>query len=523
MKKIFNYSMLVLLFLFSSCEEEVLEIRNPNAFTSADFWQTEEDINKGLVGVYNMFYKQGTWTRNMYTQMDGMADDGVSFAGWTELAEWTKFRYTNYDFAESGGKIWAEHYKAIFRANQVLDNIDNIEFSSEEVKNKIVGQAHFLRGFYYFYLTVLWENIPLVLQTSTPNDRPQQVSSSEAWAQVVSDLTIAVEHLPEQWDAADFGRPTKGAAYAYLGKAYMQQHKWPEAQQALHWLVEGAGAQYYELVDNYEHNFRVDTENNRESVFEIQFSQINPTGYDHDFSTTSNLGTQFAMNASPKGLGWNNLQARRWLVDYYKREKTVDEKNDMRLFYNFWYDDRAEDFPDQTDILVYGREWDEDPTWGDQVFIRKYMSKLPDRQMEFYWHDINYRLVRYADILLLYAEVLNEINDGPTSQAVELVNRVRNRVNLPNIQDSEYYDGNQITSSKEAFLEHLKIERGLELPIETVRWMDLKRWEFTPENLEDIKERDPDFNNFEPGVHERLPIPQSDVNNNPNLTQNPGY
>lgn len=523
MKKLFKYSIILLLLITTSCDEGMLDVSNPNTFTSADFWKTEEDINKGLVAVYNMFYKQGTWTRNIYTQMNGMADDGVSLAGWTELAEWTKFRYTNYDFAESPVKIWKEHYKAIFRANQVLDNIPNVEFQSEKAKNSIIGQAKFLRAFYYFYLAVFWENVPLVLETSSPSDRPQQVSVDELWSHIVSDLNDAVQYLPEQWDNANLGRPTKGAAYAYLGKAFMQQHKWPEARDAFSWLVEGEGAQYYDLVANYEHNFRGDTENNMESVFEIQFSQIHTTGYDHDFSTTSNLGTQIAMNHSPKGLGWNNIQARRWLVDYYKRETTVDGKNDMRLFYNLWYDDRAADFPEQTDVLIYGRTWDEDPTWGSQVFIRKYTSNLPDRQTEFYWHNINYRVVRYADILLSYAEVLNEISGGPTPLAIELVNKVRSRVNLPNIQDSEYYDGAVIVSNKEAFLEHLKVERALELPLETVRWIDLKRWDFDAETVQEIQSRDPDFNTFILGRHERLPIPQSEVNNNVNLDQNPDY
>jgi len=134
----------------------------------------------------------------------------------------------------------------------------------------------------------------------------------------------------------------------------MQQKKWQEAKDALSWLVEGDGKQYYDLVPNYGDNFTNANENNKESVFEIQFSEVYATGYDDDFSPSSNLGTQHAMNAAPKGLGWNNIQARRWMIDYYKREKTLDGKNDMRLFTTLWYDDRAKDFPDQADSLVYG-------------------------------------------------------------------------------------------------------------------------------------------------------------------------
>jgi hypothetical protein len=124
----------------------------------------------------------------------------------------------------------------------------------------------------------------------------------------------------------------------------------------------------------------------------------------------------------------------------------------------------------------------------------------------------------------LYAETLNELSATPPAKAVECVNRVRNRVNLPNIESSEYYDGSQIVSNKDAFREQLKIERGLELAMECVRWIDLKRWGINDETtLSNLKQRDSDFNNFIIGKSIRMPIPQSEVDNNPNLNQNDQY
>lgn len=513
----------ILLFA-TSCSDSLLEISNPNTFTASDFWQTEDDINKGVVGVYNMFYKQGTWTRNIYTQMNGMADDGISYAGWTELQEWTKFIYTDYNFSEVNTKIWNEHYKAIFRANQVLDNIDRIKFEDNNNKNDLVGQVKFLRAFYYYYLVVLYEDIPLILKTSSAADRPEQKSSSEIWTQIELDLKDAVAKLPETRAAINYGRPTKGAANALLGKAYMQQQKWSEAKVCFEWLVDGDGKKYYNLVSDYEDNFKNTTENNKESVFEIQFSQINPTGFDDDFDANSNLGTQIAMNQSPKGLGWNNIQANRWLVDYYKREKTIDGRNDIRLFYSLWYDDAGKDFPYRSDTLIYGRKWTKDATWGKQIFIKKYTSKLSGTKTEFYWHDINFRIIRFSDILLLYAEALNEIEAVPSPKAIECVNRVRQRVNLPLIQNSIYYNGTQITTNKVAFRDQLKIERALELSLECVRWVDLKRWGIdNPIVINELKTRDNDFSNYVVGKSYRLPIPQIDVDNNPNLKQNNPY
>src|SRR6185503_14112356 len=101
----------------ASCKKSLLDVNNENTISTGNFWKTEADAESGVVAVYNMFYRQGTWTRNIYTQMQGMADDGVSFAGWTELAEWAKFKFTNYNFSEVNTKLFKEHYTAIFRAN----------------------------------------------------------------------------------------------------------------------------------------------------------------------------------------------------------------------------------------------------------------------------------------------------------------------------------------------------------------------------------------------------------------------
>lgn len=513
--------LLGLIISFVACDD-LLDIPNDNAITTSNFWKSEADIEKGVIAVYNMFYKQGTWTRNIHTQMNGMADDGVSYSGWVELREWTRFIFKNYNFSEVNTKIWTEHYKAIFRANQVLDHIDDIEFSDQKQKDDLKAQTLFLRSFYYFYLAILYEDVPLVLKTSSASDQPEQKTSDVIFGQIEKDLLSAIPMLPLTRDNKNKARITRGAAYALLSKTYMQQHKWDEAVDALYWLIEGEGKNLYDLVENYEDNFKADTENNKESVYEIQHSQVYTTGFDVDTDPNSNLGTQIAMNQSPKGLGWNNIQARRWLIDYYKREKTTAGDNDMRLYYNLWYNDASKDFPG-LDHKVYGRDWTEDPTWESQVFIKKYCSKLPGRETEYYWHDINFRIFRYADFLLLYAEALNEKHNGPTTMAIECLNRVRNRSKLKNIENSDYYKDSRILTDKDAFRDHLKVERGLELCLECVRWIDLKRWGLDESSKAQLMAVDDDFNSFVVGKSHRLPIPQTDVDNNPNLNQNAPY
>ena len=127
--------------------------------------------------------------------MIGMADEGISYAGWTELNEYTKF-ILPIIISETNVKMWREHYIAIFRANQVLDNIENITFANETHKQDLIGQAKFLRAFYYFYLTVLWDNVPLVLKTSSAADQPMQATADEVLTQIEEDLKDAVSKLP---------------------------------------------------------------------------------------------------------------------------------------------------------------------------------------------------------------------------------------------------------------------------------------------------------------------------------------
>ena len=484
MKKIALYILCGVTALFTSCDPSLLDLQNENTLSTGVYWKTESDIEAGVVAVYGMFYRQGTWTRNIYTQMIGMADEGVSYAGWTELNEYTKFIFTDYNFSEVNTKIWREHYTAIFRANQVLDHIGNVPFSNETHKDDLIGQTKFLRAFYYFYLTALWDNVPLVLNTSSAADKPMQASADEVLIQIEEDLE--------------------------------------DAKRCLEWLVDGEGKNYYTLVSNWADNFSNYTEDNKESLYEIHFSLTNKVGFDQTdnyLDPNAQLGTQIEMNQAPTGIGWNNIEARRWLVDYYKREQTTDGKNDSRLFYTLWYDGAASDFPEYPNQLIYGSPWNSD--WGNRVFIKKYST---DASPLYYWNDNNFRSLRYADMLLLYAEALNELNATPPSKAIECLNRVRNRVNLPNIEDSKYYNGSQISTNKDAFREHLKIERALELAMECVRWVDLKRWGINDQTtLNELKARDSDFNNFIIGKSIRMPIPQSEVDNNPNLNQNDQY
>ena len=509
--------------MLNACD---VSVDNPNTITTATFWKTETDAQYGINAVYNMFYKPGTFSRWIWFRLDLTSDEGFSQSPWAELKEWTQFQYRNYNFWEGNSWTYRDCYEAIFRANQVLFNVPNIPFNNEDDKKIILGQAYFLRGLYYYHLALLWgsenNSLPIVLEPSTPGMQPEGHNVTEVYQQAISDFSEAEKVLPEVWNNANKGRATKGAALAFRAKCYMQLHQWNEAKNDLQWLVEGNGKNYYDLTANYADNFRKDTENNIESVFEIQYSDVHkaPAG-DGDFDVDPNLGLNRGQFFAPPGIGWTDGEIRPWLVTEFKKERNLDNEFDIRLRYTAFYSEQHLDFPDNSSIY---REVSNDETWNrdnwkGRVFFRKYSSEYY-RNFDDYHNPTNVRLIRFADVLLMYAECIVQ-SGGSLSDAVALVNRVRERVNMPPLG----VNYPTAVTNNAAFLKRLQMERVLELATEGQRWGDIKRWGLTDNQagVDELKLRDPDFNNFVIGRHSCLPIPSDEVNNNPNITQNPNY
>lgn len=526
MKKFIYIKFLFVAFvMFTGCD---VSVDNPNTLTQSTYWKTQRDAEYGVNAIYNMFNKPGTYSRWLWFRLDLTSDEGFSQSPWAELKEWTRFQYINYNFWEGNAWTYRDSYQAIFRANQVLQNVPNIEME-QNVKNRLLGQAYFLRGLYYYNLAILWgsenKSLPIVLEPSSPGDTPEGNNSQAVFAQAVSDLTEAINLLPETWDNENKGRATKGAAYAIRAKCYMQEHKWNEAKNDLQWLVEGQGKQYYDLVENYQDNFTSFNENNKESVFEIQYSDIHkaPAG-DGDFDVDPNLGLNRGQFFAPPGIGWTDGEIRAWVVEEFKKERDLSGNYDIRLKHTAFYEGMDSDFDNNNKIYRYKLDGEEAHIWKEQnwkgrVFYRKYGSDYY-RDYDDYHNPTNVRLIRYADVLLMYAECIAN-TESNLAQAVALVNRVRARVNMPNLAVNHL----AATQSKESFLKRLQMERTLELCTEGQRWPDLKRWGLldSQEGINELVSRDEDFKNFVIGRSSRLPIPSDEINNNPNLVQNPNY
>jgi starch-binding outer membrane protein, SusD/RagB family len=497
--------------LVIACDDN-LDIVNPNQPTVEVFWQNADHAVAGVNAVYSTLHRGGI-SRWMPFYYIIRSDEGKSTSPATVIVNnMDQFLVTDYNFW-GAFDVWKDNYVGIFRANQVIHFVPDINMD-QQLKARVIGEAKFLRGMFYYHLVTLWGNVPMMLKPSTPNDKPPTSSEQEVWAQVEADLTDAVNSLPSAYvNPQDLGRATKGAAQALLAKALMQQGKYNQALVPLEWLVEGEGKNIYGLMANYRDNFLVNTENNQESVFEWQF-QLNP-GENHDDDTDPradalNYGNSLAQFFGPSGIGWSDGEANRWIVDEFLKEETTSGDRDPRLAASFLFDYTHKDGPSSS--MIYGQTFLQ--RYGadnKRVWFRKFQNDHW-KDFEGYNSPNNWRYIRYADVLLMYAESLNAT--GNTAKAYEYVDRVRQRAGLAKLSDAKP----DLTAPQ--FLEQLKHERLLELSGEGHRWNDLARWgDLGPQ----LAVRDPAFNNFDVGKDELLPIPQQEIDINPALRQNQNW
>lgn len=508
MKKITVYLLFLIAVAVTACKKE-LDIANPNEVATEDYWKTADEALAGVNSVYSTLHRAGLsrWLPFYYVIR---SDEGTSVSPDANIVNnMQQFVVTDYNYGNAYG-IWNDSYIGIFRANQVITYVPSISMD-ESLKQRYIGEAKFLRALFYYHLVTLWGNVPLMLQPSTATDKPSTSSSSEIWTQIEKDLTEAADVLPTSYSSSEVGRATKGAAYALLAKAYMQQGNYSSALTPLNWLVEGEGKSIYDLMADYRDNFLASTENNKESVFEWQFAENSAEQGDDDAATANqNYGSSLPQFWAPSGIGWSDGEALRWPVYEFLKENTVAGQRDPRLAATYLYDSTDVRGPAYT--MIYGQTFaSRYGTSNKRIWFRKFLNDNWKNE-EGYRSPNNWRYIRYADVLLMYAECLNAT--GSTSQAYQYVDRVRQRVGLAPL--STVMPG----MTQAEFLAQLKHERLTELCGEGHRWNDLARWGDLGPGL---ATRDAGFANFVIGKHELLPIPQTEIDLNPNLSQNPNW
>lgn len=544
-------SAIAVTFSLASCDG-MLELRNPNNQTTYDFGKSEADLQEAIIACYNRIRLEGTFARVGYT-MDAVRGDEV----WNSSQVW----YLPYDNLNSvntdeiGNQwIWRDCYHVVNRCNYVLSKVDAANLK-EERYNEIKGQALFLRSLAYYELTTYQQDVPLFLDYSQYSSMETMyaanASQDEVFDQIEADLTEAMNILPSREKGGEWahGRATCGAAAGYLARALMFRHKYTEAYAVLKDIISGKYGGY-DLVADYGDNFKEDTENNVESLFEVQFMDYGTGGPDDEWtpvniSSNASQGHAVESNFGPANFGsWADLAVAPWLYELFKAEKCTDGTLDPRLYwtvasyepeYDHYYGAKTASYPngDPRRNVLYQTEVTATPvsnTANGGIAIAKFTNARNNLYSTIECGlkcGVNLRLMRFSDVLLRAAECENELN-GPTQTAIDYINRVRRRVALPDLQLSDF-------PSADALFEQIaNVERPKEFGCENGRGIDIIRWGFFYDEgrLQQLREHgsytrgngdnateDSSFNYYQKG-HEYFPIAQSTLNANPNLVGN---
>lgn len=480
-----------------ACKSD-LDVTNPNQLNSQTFWTTAADAQQAVNATYNTLLRLGTFLRWQGFSYDIRSDIGYSPSPWTDLANFNKFTFATYDF-DVNRDTWNDTYTGIFRANQVIANVPGIDMDPV-LRARLVGEAKFIRGLLYFHLITLYGgNIPLITEPPLPADRPVSSDSASVWAQIEADLTDAAAALPASYTGADVGRATSGAAKGLLGKVLLQQKKWAAAAAPLKAVID---SKVYSLDPDYGRNFTAAGKNNVESLFEVQVGNPTLAGSQQIF------GLNMSKMIGPCGPSFCDGRPTPWYFSQFFLDSTTTGAVDPRLDATiFWNKPGGEDVYGVPFATRYATNLANKTP--DTLFFKKYGEYyIPGDQS---WDaSINYKVLRYADILLMYAEALNE--QGQTAEALPYINAVRARVDLKPLA------GLTQAQLRSAILH----ERLLEFGMEGQRWLDLGRQNLFSD-LTTLTAHDAEFNFFVPNKSLLLPIPTAEINLNPGVHQNPGW
>lgn len=497
-------SRIVLLFVlaltFFGCDEEFLNIP-PNHFqTDGNFYQTEADFEQATIAVYanlqnhvlNAYLLEEMVSDN--TTPDNQLSQG-QLGDSRQLAFIDQFKMTS--DAGPVSDAWNVIYDAIKDCNFTLSFLANANLDQDFAK-RTEGELKFFRAFFHFVAVRYWGDIPLLLNPITSSEEAFAITRTpvnEVYEAILSDANFAASNLPATYTGNDKGRVTQGAARMLLAKIYLTRKDYANAQTQLNNII---GSNQYDLLADYAAVFNPANKNHKESIFEVQFKE-GPEGESSNFIYSfAPVGSRGDVVLDPDGNGGRSMPTNS-IVNAY-------DPNDLRKDVSVAYFDR-----------------NPSPLW----YIKKYDH---DTDPDFERTPDNWPIYRYADALLMQAEVINE-QGYQTGTPFDLLNRIRIRADLPALTSTDLPD-------QASFRDAIAQERRVELAFENHRWFDLLRTGKAIEVMtaHGIEEKanptlvPPSFVAFTPEsfavTHDKLvfPIPNSELDVSPNLQpQNPGY
>lgn len=488
------FATLLLLLFAAACQKDFLERQPLGEADIASFFKDADQATQAVNAVYNQFRSWDCIAFPWIGCTDILSDDADKGSTPTdalymlELDDYT-FNATNANF--SG--VWRGYYRAIARANVAIQRLPEVPNMDEVLRKRLLGEAHFLRGYAYLLLAQWFGDVPIITQPLGGDEYYKQTRQpvADVYAQVERDLLTAVDGLPEKGEYAskDLGRVTKGAAKGFLAKLYMIQKNFAKAEQYCDEII---ASRQYSLLPRYADNFLPVGENGTESIFEIQAAALDPVD-----GVTGPGATPYNMIQGVRGvpnLGWGFNRPSDNLVTAYengdpRREATV-------IYVGEILPDGSTQVQDNPEIV--------NERFNQKAWVPAH-SGLQDNGPG------NVRLLRYADILLLAAEAKNEL--GKTADALLLLNSVRKRARGTN----NFILPDVVVADQAQLRERIYRERRVELAMEQQRWFDLKRWGRLETAMKAANKT-----NFTVGKHELLPVPQTEVDLT-GMPQNAGY
>lgn len=531
-----------------SCSDDRLDLENPNNLSADSFWSSESDLQQGLIATYAALQLDGLFGGASATQHPVRSDTGRPNNWNANAIGLNKLAFNeNSDIVK---KRWRDCYIGIYRANQVLANINNIELPSSS-RIQIEAEAKFLRGFYYYSLYRGYNNGSVIIHTTVPESSEDFYKSpspaEDVYNLILSDLEFAYNNLPEQYENnQDIGRATWGAAAAMLGKLFINEHNYTDAKDKFQEII---NSNLYGLTANIGDNFDIEHEMNNESIFEIPFSTELKSGTSNgaaDGPLGSEATSRARTLATTQGGGYRTIMPSYYITMLFKND-VMDINNPINANRtgNANYSIRASlsiAIADDDNTTLYQRPSNQGGGYNnfEASYLKKFQNWTLFTESDQSISGINERAIRLADIKLLYAECLLMLDES-YNEALEQVNAVRQRAGVVLLNSADY--------NSESLMEHIMwVERPLELMFEghDTRWEDLTRWGKVQEqyNLlaskryvliqKNLYEFDPNIHTnfteetalkefedaaqaYQPGTHNYFPIPSTEQNSNPDL------
>jgi len=481
--------LLASILLISAGCEKFLDVSPQFTQDAENYFNSPGDYELALIGAYDLL--QGSFLTNWIGEIasDNSIAGGESVFDTQGLHEIDEMRHNPVNNELRNVFQW--NYTGIARVNFIMENQNKIDF---EGKNIILAEARFLRAFYYFELVRYFGDVPLIVDRRLGADEVTEIdraSVADVYTQIEEDLNYAIANL--DWGSLVKGRTDKGAALALLGKAQLYQEKFAAAAATFDRIITEGN---YALVSDYGSLFLDATENNSETVFDVQYTGLEGGSYGCLICLEGNAAAGFngirQYNGPIYGDGNSyNLPT----ADLYNAFDPADPRRDLTVLD---IDAFIASQPNSGSITYAIGGGGHTGYYNNKYIKRLAELGLPDNDLT---SPLNYKAIRYADVLLMAAEAHNQ--NGNDGLALNYLNQVRARAGMPALNDG----GN-------ALYEAILAERRFELSGEGHRFFDLVRTGKAAENI----------NGFIPGKHELFPIPQIEIDlAGGNWTQNPNY